>query len=440
MLYVLSPPLPTICNDARQDRLLGRRGTATVQAGIDEREVCHVVRPLSAELQLAIACCRFPSTDAARRAVMAALARQIDWAEFDAVVRRHRIAGLAGSALCVDEFEIPANVRKSLAETARLTASQDLLHAAETVRLQQLFDQAGIPAMFLKGVAIGILSSGRLGIKQSWDNDLRTTEPCMMEALELLERDGYRVAEPAQLPRDAFPRFARFYHEAQLQNHRGITVELHWRLFSKSVLPGVTGASATQVVSINGQAVRTLREDLLIAYLVAHGQETGWSRLKWIADLNALLARKSGDQLEALHAQAQTVGLGPKTAAALLLCAQLFELPLPARLAATLERDRAAGRLVEVSLDCISYPLTGGSIPVLSRISLALMGSRFGNGTGLRAQVGEIAALWTQPIARARYPEALDFLYHLLRIPIWLLRLPLKLYQLRRSAMPENKC
>ncbi len=396
--------------------------------------------PLSPELQLAAACCRFPRGPASRAAITAALAQSMDWAAFDALMERHRIVSLVSSALCADAFDIPTDVRADLVSHARRHAARDLLHGSETARLQQLFDTAGVPAIFLKGATVGVLAYGALGTKQSWDIDLLTTEPATMEALRLLERNGYRLVHPTGLPRAALPRFSRFYHEAQLRDDRGITVELHWRLFSKPLLPGITGASETQTVTINGQAVRTLREDLLLAYLIAHGQEHGWSRLKWIADLNALLAPKSADQLEALHAQASAFGLKSKTGAALLLCARLFELPLPDRLANTLERDRATERLVRVSLDCISHPVTGGSIPVLSPISLSLMRSRFGSGTGWRGQIGELGALWTQPIARARYPAALDFVYHLLRIPIWALRLPLKLRQLTKSPAPEHKC
>ncbi|ATY34316.1 nucleotidyltransferase domain-containing protein [Sphingomonas psychrotolerans] len=397
---------------------------------------------MSPELQLATACCRYPHGPAAHAAIAAALASRIDWTEFGSVVQRHRISGLAASALCNAAFDVPPETRKRLAQAAHQCATQDLLHAAETARLQQIFDDAGTPAMFLKGATIGILAYGRLGIKQSWDIDLLTTEACMAKALQVLERSGYRLVDPVGLPRDALPRFARFYHEAQVRDERGITVELHWRLFSKPILPGVTGDSETQVVRIGGREVRTLREDLLIAYMIAHGQEHGWSRLKWLADLNALLAQKSEDALMALHTQARAFDLGAKTSTALLLCARLFDLRLPDHLAVELRQDRIAERLVEVSLDCIAHPLTGSAMPALSRTKLALMASRFREGRGWPAVAAELGSLWTQPITRARYPAALDFAYHLLRLPILLLRLPLKLNEIRQikpSAMPGRE-
>ncbi|MDT8759755.1 nucleotidyltransferase family protein [Sphingomonas psychrotolerans] len=369
------------------------------------------------------------------------MARPIDWIEFHGLVQRHRIPGLAGAALCAADFAIPADVRSKLADEAQRYAARDLLHAAETARLQQIFDRAGVPAMFLKGSALGMLAYGRLGLKYSWDIDLLTTEPSALQALQLLEQHGYRLSGSGGLPRHALRRFTRFTHEIELRNDRGMTVELHWRLFSKPILSGVTGASETQTVDIGGATVRTLREDLLVAFLIAHGQEHGWSRLKWIADLNALLAQKTEDELAELHARAATFDLEAKTSAALLLCAQLFDLPLPEPLQAKLRRNRTVKRLVEADLACIAHPLSGQDLPVLSRASIALITSRFGRGTGWRMALAELGALWTQPTKRARYPAALDFLYHLLRVPIWLLRVPLRLAENRRvKVRVEREC
>lgn len=388
---------------------------------------------MSAELQLAIVCCRYPRVPATQEAIRAALGRPINWPAFETIVQRHRIAGLAASALCADDLEIAIDVRRRLAEVARHFAKQDLIHAAETTKLQQVFDQAGIPCMFLKGVAVGVLAYGGLGVKQSWDIDLLTTEARMTQALRLLELSGYRLVNPVGLPRRALPRFVRFHHEVELRNDNGITVELHWRLFRRPVLTGITATSETQIVRIGGCEVRTLRQDLLIAYLIAHGQEHGWGRLKWIADLNALLAQGSASQLVALHARASELGLESKASAAQLLCARLFGLPLEKGFEAVLRQDRAAERLVEVNLNCLMDPLTAPDKPTLSRTGLALMASRFDRRRGVRALFGELSAIWTQPAARSRYPAAFDFVYHLLRVPVWVLRLPVRLYELSRA-------
>lgn len=388
---------------------------------------------LSPELQLATACCRAPHAAATPAALADALARPIDWQRFYGILRRHRIVSLAHFNLSRSGQPLPAEIRETLSGAARNLATRDLMHAAETVRLQRSFDQAGLPALFLKGATTGILAYGRLGVKQSWDIDLLTTEPCLMEALALLEHHGYRLVHPDGLSRDALARFGRYHHEAQLRNAQGQFLELHWHVFNKPILREVTALSESQVVELGGGTARTLAGDLLIAYLIAHGQEHGWGRLKWLADLNALLERRDAAQINDLLERADALGVGAKTAAALLLCMQLLGLDLPSDIVARCRRDRSTIRLIAVSLRCIEHPLGGSELPLLSRANLALIASRLSRDEGRQAILGELAATWTQPKVRAQYPPTLDWLYHALRIPLFVLRLPLKLAGLRRA-------
>jgi hypothetical protein len=386
------------------------------------------------ELQLAVACCRFPPDDDGARAAVAKAAAQVSsWPVFEALVGRHRIDGLANLALA-DCQAVPREVRARLAGRARERAAFDLLLAASTIRLQQRFDEAGLPALFIKGAAVGVLAFGGLGIKRSWDIDLLTTADCVEPALQLLEREGFRLESPSGLGAEGLRRFVRFYHEAVLRDARGVPVELHWRLSGKPhLLPGVTARSQHQTVDLGGQQVRTLGDDLLIPYLIAHGQEHGWSRLKWLADLNALLSRRPVEEIERLSLGAETLGVGDSASAALFLCSRLLGLRLPPNLEARLSR-RAVQRLVRTDLACIAHPYGGSDLPIMSRANLALLASRVRSATGWRGVASELGAIWIQPAVRARFPVHLNFLYHILRIPLFLAGLPLKLRALRRAA------
>lgn len=367
------------------------------------------------------------------------MAKPLNWPDFLKILRRHRIVSLANFNLARSGHDIPADVRTTLAAAARDCATTDLVHAAETARLQREFDGAGLPALFLKGATTGVLAYGALGVKQSWDIDLLTTEPNMMDAMELLQRRGYRLVSPAGLSPAALARFARFYHEAQLRDDRGITVELHWRLFTKPVMPGVSALSETQVVRLGDCDVRTLRDDLLIVFLIGHGQEHGWSRLKWLADLNAMLARGSVERIEGVYGAASALGLGQEASAALLLCARLFELALPLDLAKRWQNASEVQRLVAVNLDCIAHPMGGSDLPSISRTGLALLASRFRTGKGWKYLLGELRSMWTQPIVRAKYPAVLDSVYHALRVPTLILRLPFMLLRLRSAAVADHR-
>ncbi|MCX8477809.1 MAG: nucleotidyltransferase family protein [Sphingomonas sp.] len=393
-----------------------------------------MIEKLPQELRLAIACCRFPFDETSCQAVVEAVSQVSDWQAFERAVKKHRIAGLANIALAQTKDGVPAKVRASIAARAREAAASDLFLAAETARLQQRFDEAAMPALFVKGATAGILAYGGLGVKQSWDIDLLTTPECLLAAIDLLACDGYELVVPAGLTGDALRRFAIFFHEAQLRDGRGVTVELHWRLFSKlQIMSGVTALSECQEVWIGGRMVRTLADELLIPYLIGHGQEHGWSRLKWLADLNALLLGRSAEEFERVIRQGDAMGIGPSTSAALILCEELFGLQLPPDLSSRLRRHRSVEYLVRVNLACIAYPLGGSDMPVFSRTQLALFASRLRVAAGWRSLFDELRALWTQPVVRARYPAHLDFGYHLLRAPIFFLQIPSKLRHMRRA-------
>ena len=72
------------------------------------------------------------------------------------------------------------------------------------------------------------------------------------------------------------------------------------------------------------QGLRTLGEEDLFAYLCMHGALHWWNRLKWLADVNALLASTPEDGVERLVRAAEARGAGRAAAQALLLCQRLL--------------------------------------------------------------------------------------------------------------------
>jgi hypothetical protein len=393
-----------------------------------------LIDPFTPEFRLVAACCRFPQNQAAKEAVNAAVAGISSWQQFEALVARHRVTGLANHALA-DQQAVPREVSARLARRARESAAFDLVLAAETAALQQRFDEAGLPALFVKGATVGVLAYGTVSIKESWDIDLLTTPESVEPALKIMEGAGYQLIFPTIGSDASGPRFLRFFHEVVLRNPRGVPVELHWRLSAKSHdLPGLDARAAHQVVDVVGRPVKTLCDEFLISYLIAHGQQHGWSRLKWLADLNALLSQRNAEEIQSVWDQAQALGLANSASAALMLCGRLFDLQLPAKIAEVQGRRRSVDRLVRVDLACMAHVRGGSELSEVSPTHVALVLSRIRSAAGWRNLAGELAVIWTQPDVRARYPARLDFLYHLLRIPLFLARIPLKLHRLHRMS------
>jgi Uncharacterised nucleotidyltransferase len=115
----------------------------------------------------------------------------------------------------------------------------------------------------------------------------------------------------------------------------GLRIELHWRLFLNPY--------AMSEASI-----------LLFAYLCMHGAIHWWDRLKWLADINALLTVASDKKAERLIRAAEAKGAGRVIGQALLLCQGLFQTPLPASLMATLTKGLIVRWLAATALKALN--------------------------------------------------------------------------------------
>ena len=394
-------------------------------------------RRVSPELALGFACCRWPRSDTGDAAVRAAAGGAIDWERFAGIVARNRISALVKDALDRAGVEAPAAVAAQLSQGQSNAAFTSLALARESIRLQRAFDEAGLPALIVKGAPMTMLAYGDLGRKESWDIDLATDPVSVPAARRLLEDLGYRLSEPARLDEEQFARWiphakeAGFHHSATR-----ITMELHWRLVdNERLLAGVGPHSETQQVSLGAGAVRTLADAPLFAYLCVHGAAHNWGRLKWLADVGAFLGKRPAEEVERLYRAACGYGGERPAAVALLLCHHLLGLQLSRDLQAALGGDRVVAALADSALAGLEYGDARGEHRAYTPVWLRTRIGYFFLGRGAGHWARELRNLWTAPVDRTHLalPQKLAFLYHVVRIPSWLLRIGARLARKART-------
>ena len=309
--------------------------------------------PLSrdAEFELCVACCRWPQDDAAVVQVHAR-AEGVDWQRFLAMVRRHRVYGLAYRALRSAGVALPAPVQAALAEQARGIAFQNVAMAADYVALDGALATAGIPRLFMKGLTLAKLAYGDLGIKANHDIDILIAPDDLAAAASVIEACGFHMIVPSK-DRARIVIWHRYSKESSWRHvDTGRMIDLHTALTDSPMsLMGVGVASPSQPVAIAGaRSVATLTHDDLFAYLAVHGASSGWSRLKWIGDFAALFGGCNGDTLLRLHAHADAIGAGRASALAILLADLVFGLALAQDIRDELMQDRAVAAMVDRSM------------------------------------------------------------------------------------------
>jgi hypothetical protein len=372
----------------------------------------------SPELDLVIACCRWPRGGGGAAAIRSAAGRVTDWDEFERLVERHRVTPLVQRAVVAGDLQPPRAARERLAARAARRAVVALKMAQESVRLQRAFDSAGLPCLILKGTAVGVLAYGDPCLKESFDIDLLTTEKHLGRARAALEELGYALFSPSGLSDAEFEQFTLEAVEASFLNRvKRLAVDLHWGLDrNRYVLPMISAESPSQVVCFGGAELRTLTDDLLYAYLCAHGTKHGWSRLKWLADLGAFFGNFEEADVRRLHEAAVKLGAGNASGVALRLCNRLFDTPVPDEIMRTLERNWRVRRLEAVSMHYLRAPIAVDQTGAPPAIWLFL--AQLIQMPGAAYLLEQLRGIWVLPEERAR----LASWSHLLRLPMWLAR------------------
>jgi hypothetical protein len=203
-----------------------------------------------------------------------------------------------------------------------------------------------------------------------------------------------------------------------------IAVELHIAIVDNPMLlPSITVHSEQQQVEVGtGMLLPTLSKDALFAYLCVHGSAHGWSRVKWLADVAALLKDEPEAEVERLYRRSIQLGAGRTAAQALLLCAELLALPLGRELKTELKADREAAYLCRVGADAISR--SGGAVEldqmVMGTVSMQI--AHFFMMPGWRYKASEFRRKFLPAAGPAAGKASVTMWFSpLYRIPQWLL-------------------
>jgi Uncharacterised nucleotidyltransferase len=370
----------------------------------------------------------WPPSDRRTDAIRTAAAKPLDWPRFLRVARRHQVIGLVHEGLRLVRPDVPPEIVREIDAQAAALVCENLAMAREALRVQHLFDDADIPVLFIKGAALAVLAFGNLGLRSGQDIDLLVTYETLPMATTFLLRAGYRRFDPPPDISDVQLRMVMplrkdfgFVHQAT-----GLQIELHWRLFlNPHAMAEASIMAASRLVPLPGAAgLRTMGDEDLFAYLCMHGALHWWNRLKWLADINALLATAPEDGVERLMRAAEFRGAGRAAAQALLLCRRLLGTSLPDRLMASFAKSATMRWLETTALNAMTCG-QGEREPRRERLgttrgslsTFLLSRSWRYRLTELRLHLSNQTDVMTMPLS-----ERLRFLYPVMRLPLWVWR------------------
>lgn len=201
---------------------------------------------------------------------------------------------------------------------------------AELRRVVQGFESRNITVRVLKGVPLAQAVFGDLSLRSPGDLDLLIDEAHIVEADRVLRGFGY-----VGLYRlDQFsPKRLAFYRShwkdlAYSNAEAGFEVDLHWRCFRNSGMPGADLCAAGEPESISFGVFRVEAPPRLegLLYLCVHGTLDGWLYLKSLVDVAAQARCMSLEELDALAELAGKYGVLPELTATLELIRRYLNL------------------------------------------------------------------------------------------------------------------
>lgn len=360
-------------------------------------------------------------TEAIRRA---SFLPSVRWTKVLHLAKRHQILQLVNDGLACAQIEMPSDIEAELQTQSGAAVRDNLALAAEASRLQKLFDAADLPVLFLKGTSLAVLAYGSIGLRSAKDIDMLVPRDALIPAVKCLLSNGYRRVDPPPDISDRTMQLIMPLRKDIVFRHQQatITIELHWKLFRNPYAIEQESIFAnSQVVSLTPSLeLRSLGDEDLLTYLSVHGARHWWYRLKWLADVGALLAGGRVD-IESVYRAAAVKGARRAVAQAILLCHHLLHMPVPDTLSKRLVKVPAVHWLTETAVQAMTVG-DGKLVPREERFGTTRGSlSTLVLGDGWRYRLAELRSLMynAADISTIPLPKRLSFLYLLLRFPLW---------------------
>jgi len=279
-------------------------------------------------------CARWPQRPEDRQRIRDLSNSRLDLQRFLLLVQRHRLVPLVSQNLHTSIGESPspefAAILAGLRKLSMESAHQVLRSLAELRRVVKELQNHNTPVRVLKGLPLAQAVFGDLGLRTPGDIDLLIDESRIVQADQVLRNFGYR----GMFRVDRFsPKRLAFYRShwkdlAYENPATGFEVDLHWRCFRNSEMPGAAlcATGAHETVSFGGFRVDTLPRMEGLLYLCVHGTLDGWLYFKSLVDVAAQVRDMDEHQLDALATLASGFGILPELTATLTLVRRYLDM------------------------------------------------------------------------------------------------------------------
>jgi len=265
--------------------------------------------------------------------------QDVGWPRLCQLSEAHGVAPLVARNLArLGAAGVPDETRAVLEAARRVNAARNLLAARILGRVLASLEQAEVPVIPLKGVALSESLYGDATLRVSSDVDILVRRRDMARAFAVLVGLGYDGVdmEPEVGARNFDLLLASNieYAFAPPESPR-CPVELHWDIAWRwprdaSAIADLWGEARPRL--FRGVEARALSPEWEILYLAVHAARHRWQALKWLVDVHEICVRGEVNWAE-VWGKARRFGLVDVLRITLAACLALLETPIPAHIA-----------------------------------------------------------------------------------------------------------
>lgn len=218
---------------------------------------------------------------------------KISWDLFLELVFHHRVYPLLVHKLNkLDRELVPQNVIQSINITFKKNTYRMLQFSGKMEKISKLFYENNIKLIFLKGPILGNELYGDISLRACSDLDILIPIDDLHSANILLEGIGFIKDDYIKTILNDWK--WRHHHVTYKHPLKNIKVEIHWRLHPG---PGTEPDfneiwERKRVSNLTNYPVYYLGKEDLFLFLVNHGARHGWSRLRWLMDIQQMINKE----------------------------------------------------------------------------------------------------------------------------------------------------
>jgi hypothetical protein len=302
----------------------------------------------SPEIELLLRCARPCTGSEGSPQLKALLQEKLDWTYLIRMAQRHGVRPLLFWHLNTTSPEaVPRAVMEQLRDYYLSNGLRNMRLTGELLRLLDVFEAQGIPAVPYKGPVLAAFAYGNLGLREFVDIDVLVRKQEVSRAQELLLAEGYQPQYWLTPAQDAA--FLRYNCEhAFVHSNGGSAVDLHWAIAERHFSFSLDHEGLWRRldrISLGGRDVCTLSPEDLLLILCVQGFKDSWERLKHVCDVAEVIRVHQDMDWGRVIKQADASGGRRTLFLGLALASDLLGTTLPKEIAQRVQTDPAVRTL-----------------------------------------------------------------------------------------------